>query len=253
MSHIFRTILVDDERLARKELRSLLKDHPEIDVIGEAETIGQAVTLIQAQEPELVFLDIQMPGESGFSLLEQTSRDFQVIFVTAFDAYAIRAFEVNALDYLLKPINPARLAHTIERLTGKESPANHWPQSANEGVTAQAARKLEYEDRLFLEIDEHSRFLKINTIVCIAAAGDYSEIFTTDGKKSLVLKPLKEWEERLPEKYFTRIHRSAIINLEYIERIDGWFNRSYQVHLRHLKEPLVMSRRYAAKLKLKFG
>jgi two-component system, LytTR family, response regulator len=250
MSHIFRALIVDDERLARKELRSMLGDHPTVEVVGEAETVEQASRLIQAEEPELVFLDIQMPGASGFDLLERITADFEVIFVTAFDAYAIRAFEVNALDYLLKPINPDRLARALERLAGKESTPTFAPSSASE---AQAARKLDYEDRLFIEVDERSKFVKIKTIVCITAAGDYSEISTSDGQKTLVMKSLKEWEERLPENYFTRIHRSTIINLEYIEHLDGWFNRSYQVQLRHLKEPIVMSRRYAAKLKLKFG
>jgi two-component system, LytTR family, response regulator len=241
MSQSFRAILVDDERLARKELRSMLSEHPSVEVIGEAENVEQAIKLIGAQQPQVVFLDIQMPGESGFTLLEKVTADFKVIFVTAFDAYAIRAFEVNALDYLLKPINPDRLGRAIERLSAGEIPR------------PQAARKLEYEDRLFIEIDEHSRFLKINSIVCISAAGDYSQVVTSDQEKSLVLKSLKEWEDRLPEKYFTRIHRSTIINVEYIERIVGWFNRSYQVHLKHLEEPLTMSRRYAVKLKLKFG
>jgi two-component system, LytTR family, response regulator len=241
MSQIFRAILVDDERLARKELRSMLSEHATIEVIGEAENVEQAIKLIRAQPPQVIFLDIQMPGETGFALLEKIDPDFKVIFVTAFDAYAIRAFEINALDYLLKPINPDRLSRAIERL------------SATEISPPQAVRKLEYEDRLFLEIDEHSRFLKINTIICISAAGDYSEIVTSEGQKSLVMKSLKEWEDRLPEKYFTRIHRSTIINLEYIERIVGWFNRSYQVYLRHIEEPLTMSRRYAVKLKLKFG
>jgi two-component system LytT family response regulator len=115
------------------------------------------------------------------------------------------------------------------------------------------ARKLEYEDRLFLEVDERSRFVKVSDIVFISAADDYAELLTADGQKSLVLKPLKEWEERLPEKQFTRIHRSTIINLEYVERVESWFNRSYRIHLRRVAEPLVMSRRYAARLKLKFG
>jgi two-component system LytT family response regulator len=249
MPHIFRALIVDDERLARKELRSLLKDHPTIEVLGEAETVEQAINLIQAQEPELVFLDIQMPGESGFGLLEKTAADFKVIFVTAFDEYAIRAFEVNALDYLLKPINPDRLARALDRLANQTNS----PASEKATSTAQLLRKLEYEDRLFIEVDERSRFVQIKTIVCISAAGDYSEIVTSDGQKALVMKSLKEWEERLPDKQFTRVHRSTIINLEYIEHLDGWFNRSYKVQLRHLKEPIVISRRYAARLKLKFG
>src|ERR1044072_1644247 len=184
MSQTFKTLIVDDERLARKELRSMLTEHPQIDICGEAENVGQAIELIHQEKPEVIFLDIQMPGETGFNLLEKIAADFKTIFVTAFDAYAIRAFEVNALDYLLKPINPDRLARAIERLSSKDAPL------------LPATRKLEYEDRLFIDIGERSVFLKVKAIVCIAAAGDYSEVFTADSQKSLVLKPLKEWEER---------------------------------------------------------
>jgi two-component system, LytTR family, response regulator len=241
MTTNWRAIIVDDERLARRELRSLLAEHPSIEIVGEAESVNQALQLVQRVKPEVIFLDIQMPGASGFELLERLEARCKIIFVTAFDAYALRAFEVNALDYLLKPINPARLSAALARLaTGEPAPAA-------------VVRKLEYTDRLWLETDERAQFLKLDLIVCIRAAGDYSEVVTTAGKPALVLKSLREWEERLPEKYFARIHRSTIINLEYVERIEGWFNRSYQLHLRHLAEPLLVSRRYAAQLKQKFG
>ena len=242
MTQVLKAIIVDDERLARKELRSLLAGHRSLEVLGEAQNVDQAIALIETSEPDVVFLDIQMPGESGFALLERVKPTFKVIFVTAFDSYALRAFEVNALDYLLKPINPARLARAIEKLSSNEDTG---PPTI--------IRKLEYEDRLFIESDERSFFLKINSIVCVCAAGDYSEVMTAEGKKWLVLKPLKEWEERLPEKYFSRIHRSTIINLDHVDRVESWFNRSYQVYLKSIKEPFTMSRRYAAKLKLRFG
>ena len=219
----------------------MLAEHEIIDVIGEAESVAQAAELVHAKKPDVLFLDIQLPGETGFDLLEKISPAGKIIFVTAFDAYAIRAFEVNALDYLLKPINPARLAQAIERLTIYDS------------APASAVRPLEYEDRLFIEVDERSRFLKVSDIVVISAMGDYSQIYSSDGQKSLVLKPLKDWEERLPAKHFTRIHRSTIINVEYVERLESWFNRSYRIHVRQLAEPLVMSRRYAARFKTNFG
>ncbi len=237
----FTAILVDDERLARKELRSMLAEHEIIDVVGEAETVAQAAELVRAKKPDVVFLDIQLPGETGFDLLEKISPACRIIFVTAFDAYAIRAFEVNALDYLLKPINPARLAQAIERLMIHDS------------ASVAPVRALEYEDRLFIEVDEHSRFLKVSDIIVISAMGDYSQIFSCDGQKSLILKPLKDWEERLPAKHFTRIHRSTIININYVERVESWFNRSYRIHIRQIPEPLVMSRRYAARFKTTFG
>ena len=219
----------------------MLAEHEIIEVTGEAENVAQAAELINATKPDVLFLDIQLPGETGFDLLEKISPACKIIFVTAFDAYAIRAFEVNALDYLLKPINPARLTQAIERLTTHDSAA------------ASPVRVLEYEDRLFIEVDERSRFLKVSDIVVISAMGDYSRIFSADGQNSLVLKSLRDWEERLPAKHFTRIHRSTIINVEYVERLESWFNRSYRIHIRQLAEPLVMSRRYAARFKSTFG
>lgn len=236
-----RAIIVDDERLARRELRSMLGEHKVIEIIGEAENVSQAIDLIQRELPDVLFLDIQMPGESGFELLDRIEVKFKLIFVTAFDAYALRAFEVNALDYLLKPINPVRLARAIERLCTTSM------------LPIQSVRKLEYQDRLLLEIDRYSKFIKVESILFINAAVDYSEVFTIDGQKLMVRKSLKEWEERLPQKYFARIHRSTIINLDYIERIENWFQHSHQVYLRNVEKPFVISRRYVAKLKLKFS
>lgn len=238
---ILNAVIIDDERLARRELRSLLADFAEISIIGEAENLTEAINLIQTNKPDVVFLDIQLQNENGFDLMEKVEKDFKLIFVTAFDAFAIRAFEINALDYLLKPVNPERLAKTLERLLEPEE------------KTEISLRKLEYEDRLFLDFGERSRFLKISTIKCICADGDYTQVFTEDGKKHLVTKSLKEWEDRLPEKYFVRIHRSTIINLEFIEKVETWFSRSYQIHLREMKEPLTVSRRYASQIKLKFS
>lgn len=236
----YKTLIVDDERLARKEMRRLLMKFDEISVVGEAENLSEAVEIIEKEKPQIVFLDIQLSNENGFDLLEKTEQNFKLIFVTAFDAYAIRAFEVNALDYLLKPVNPERLANAVERL--KEEKTNE----KNE------IRPLELDDRIFLELGERSIFLKVNEISHINSAGDYSEIITVPGKKHLIEKTLREWEERLPEKYFLRIHRQTIINLEEIEEIETWFNRTYQVRLKNFHQKLAVSRRYAVKLKQKF-
>ena len=235
----YKTIIVDDERLARREMRSLLAGFEEIAVIGEAENLSQAVSLIEEEKPHIVFLDIQLSNENGFDLLEKTRADFKLIFVTAFDAYAIRAFEVNALDYLLKPVNPERLAKAIGRL-------------AEEPAAKNDLRPLEFDDRIFLETPRGSFFLKVCDISHIASAGDYSEIFTIDRKKHLIEKPLREWERRLPEKYFLRIHRQTIVNLEEIESIEPWFNRSFQVRLKNYARELAVSRRFAVKLKNRF-
>ena len=241
MNRPWKAVMVDDERLARSKLRAMLEHHPEISVTGEADSAEAAVRLISEERPDVVFLDIQMPGESGFDLVNRLERPLKIIFVTAFDEYAIRAFEINALDYLLKPVTQERLTRAVERLSHSQAPAET------------PSRRLEYDDFLFLTIDHNSRFLRVREIKYISASDVYSEIVTADEQKSLVLKPLSEWEERLPEKYFARIHRSTIINIEFVERMEKWFNYSFQVHLRGVKEPLTMSRRYAAKLKDKLS
>lgn len=241
----YKTIIVDDERLARREMLRLLAEFDEITIAGEAENISEAVELVQKEKPHIVFLDIQLSGgETGFDLLEKIEGNFKLIFVTAFDVYAIRAFEVNALDYLLKPVNPERLAKAISRIASEEK--------AEEKTLE--IRRLEFDDRIFLELgNERSAFLKVSDISHLNAAGDYSEIFTTDKKKFLIEKPLREWEARLPDKHFLRIHRQTIINLEQIEEIRAWFNRTFEVRLKNYAETFAVSRRYAVKLKSKFA
>jgi len=234
-------VIIDDERLARVKLRTMLETYSHLTVIGEADNGEDALGLINNAQPDVVFLDIQMPGESGFDLVNRLEHPVKIIFVTAFDQYAIRAFEINALDYLLKPVTPDRLSRAIERLIHSTAPVEN------------PNRRLEQDDFLFLTIGRNSRFLRVREIKYISAADVYSEIVTEDDQKALVLKPLSEWEERLPENYFARIHRSTIINIEFVERVEKWFNYSFQVHLRGTKEPLTMSRRYAAKLKDKLS
>ncbi|MBN1781507.1 response regulator [bacterium] len=240
MKKQYNALIVDDERLARKDLIALLQNFEHIHVIGEAESVSSAVKSVEKSKPDVIFLDIQMPGESGFDLLGNIDSDIKIIFVTAFDEFAIRAFEVNALDYLLKPINPDRLGRTLERLDD-DSPA------------VVQKRRLNYNDRLFLTLGNHLKFLKINTILYINSAGDYSEVLMTNGEKGLTQKSLREWETRLPEAQFCRIHRSTIINMEFIDRLEEWFNYSFRVYLKGVEAPLIISRRYAARLKHRFG
>jgi two-component system LytT family response regulator len=237
MKTTFKAIIVDDEELARKDLKVLLKDFSEIEIIGEAETVEETKNLIKKLDPNLIFLDIQMPGKSGFDLLEEIQTNAKIIFVTAYDEYAIRAFEVNAKDYLLKPVIKERLALAIDRLKTEQDSRNN------------AQAKLEFEDSIFVMVNNHYQFVKIGSIIKISSAGNYSEIYTSSKLKGLVLKSLKDWELRLPNNYFVRIHRNAIINLEYVDRLEGWFNYSYKVFLKEIDDPLVISRRYAAKLK----
>jgi two-component system LytT family response regulator len=233
----YRALVVDDNELARFDLIELLKKFPTIEVVGEARSIAAAVKAINELSPDLIFLDIQFPGESGFDLFDKIEVKAKVVFVSAFDEYALRAFTVNALDYLMKPVSAERLAQTIDRLEQKI-------QSSIEGHVP-----LEFDDLLFIEMNSRFQFLRVSSILKISSAGMYTEVTTVKGQKGLVDRHMKEWEARLPQKYFIRIHRTTIINVDYVEKIEEWFNYNYRVYLRGVEKPLAMSRRSLSKLK----
>jgi two-component system, LytTR family, response regulator len=219
----------------------LLSKFPEIEVIGEADSVANAVGMISESSPDLVFLDIQMPEESGFKLFDRVEKiDFKIIFVTAFDNYAIRAFEVNALDYLLKPVNPSRLAQSIARLSEQKSRKET------------SSTELKYDDYVFIKSQGRTGFVKLSSIVCIKSIGDYTEIHTTSGVKRLAMRSLREWEESLPSQYFLRIHRTVIINIEYVESVEPGLKCTFQVCLRNIPDPFTTSRKYSQELKKRF-
>jgi len=239
MKRIWKAVIVDDERLARNKLRKMLVEFPGVEIIGEADSVDSAVEVIEKSAPDVVFLDVQMIGASGFDLLEKVEADFQTIFVTAYDEYAIRAFEVNALDYLLKPVKAERLKQAIEKLSSQTKPE----------ITAKV---LEPDDFLFLTFGKKSKFVPVNSIKYILAADVYSEVYLATGERALLLKPLNDWERQLPAKQFVRIHRSAIVNLAFVERVENQFNYSYKVFLQGESKPISMSRRFAVRLKERF-
>jgi two-component system LytT family response regulator len=236
-------VIVDDERLARRELRTLLQEaHAgRIRVVGEAASVEEAAKLVRATDPDAVFLDIHLGEESGLDLLPAIGEDTHIVFVTAYDRYAIRAFEVNALDYLLKPVVPERLAETVERLESRTPAAEERPGP------------LAYEDRMFLRLDERRRFLRVGDIVAAVADRDSSILHLPDGEKARASRSLKEWEDRLPDRSFVRIHRSTIVNLEHVERLEDWTHGSYLVYLHGTREPFRMSRRFAARVRARLG
>ena len=232
-----KTIIVDDEWLVRSELKIMLSSYSELSVVGEAANVAQAVNLIGTTHPEVIFLDIQMPGASGFDLLDQVELSARIIFITAYDKYAIRAFEVNALDYLLKPISKERLAKAIKRLgTNEPAPAEH-------------GKKVDYNDVIYVIVNGSLKFIKLPLLKCIVAEGNYSYIVYADKPRALVSKTLQDWEELLPDKYFVRIHRSTIINFAHVESVRKRKNYSQEVLIRGIESPFIMSRRYAVKLR----
>ena len=233
LQNTWAALIVDDEWLVREELKQLLADYPEIHVAGEAGSVEQAADLLKARQFDVIFLDIQMPGALGFELLEQAKISAKIIFITAYDQYAIKAFEVNALDYLLKPIQKERLGVAVARLGRTEN---------------QHRQRMSLDDVAYVMVAGSLKFLHISDIKCITAGGNYSYLYYQERKRELVAKSLQEWEEILPKEYFLRIHRSTLVNFEFVERVEKCRNYSHLVWLRGLDKPMVMSRRYATRL-----
>jgi two-component system LytT family response regulator len=235
-------IVIDDERLARLTLKKDLEKFPEIIIAGEASNITTAKSLIEQINPDLLFLDIQLSDGSGFDLLNQIDYTGRIIFVTAYDEYAIRAFEINAVDYLLKPISSKRLKKAIDKLYNSDDQNIH-----------KTTAKLNYEDHLMVMHNKSVNFIKINTITYIKASREYSYINTSDGKEYLTSISIGEWESRMPEQNFCRIHRSTIINFDYIININHHITGSAEVIIQGIPEPLNISRNYFKKLKIRYG
>jgi two-component system LytT family response regulator len=234
-----RVVVVDDERLARRALRTLLAAERDIDVVGEASRVDEAEALIRRERPGVVFLDVQLRGETGFDLLARDAGPFRTIFVTAFDAYAVRAFEVHALDYLLKPVHPARLAEALARARDPAATRAAPERPATYG----------YDDLFFHDDTRHARFIRIRDIAFIRAAGNYTELHTAAGPPLLVLRALSTWEAQLADTPFVRVHRSALVNLDFVERIERGASYTYELYVRGHATPLAMSRRRALELK----
>lgn len=216
-----KALIVEDEPLARKELRLLLESHPEISVVGEAISPKQAAAMISELQPDLLLLDVHLRGGTGFDLLDACGeKKPAVIFITAHPDFAVQAFDFAASDYLVKPIRPERLAVAIRRVIEPESP---------EGVGLQGER-LARQDRIFLKDQDRSRYLPVSEIRLIESEGNYSRIHF--GKESLVIhRSLSSIEERLPTDLFFRANRAQILNLESIVSIEPWFSNSLRATL----------------------
>jgi two-component system LytT family response regulator len=234
-----RALVVDDERLARKELVKLLEEHPSIEVIGEAANADEALAIIQEQSPDLLFLDIQMPGKTGFQLLEELEYVPMVVFTTAYDQHALKAFEVNALDYLLKPIQPERLAEAVHKVQEKERSKAAGPRPAD--------KKLGFEDQVFVKDGERCWFVSLASIRLFESDGNYIKVYF-DTNRPMIHKSLNALDERLDERAFFRASRKHIINLSWVEGIEPWFNGGLMVRLRG-GDKVEVSRRQAAKFK----
>ena len=234
-------IIIDDERLARNELKKLLEQHPEIQIIDEASGVDEGVEKIELARPDLIFLDIQMPGKTGFDLLGELEKAPKVIFTTAFDEFALKAFEVNALDYLLKPIDPNRLSDAIQKLQTELA----LEQASLLGGSVRGP--LTEADQVFVKDGEKCWFVKLAEIRLCESVGNYAKVYFST-HKPLILKSLNALEDRLDEHVFFRANRKHIINLHWIEKIEPYFNGGLLVELKG-GEKIEISRRQTVKFK----
>ncbi|MCP1385670.1 response regulator [Runella sp. CRIBMP] len=238
-----KALIIDDERLARNELRRLLENFPKIEVVGEAANADEAIKMVNELRPDLLFLDIQMPGKNGFELLEALEDDTipEVIFTTAYDEYALKAFEYNALDYILKPIDLPRLSEAVHRVF-EELDRKHDHDSISE------RKMLGENDQVFIKDGEKCWFVKLGKVRLFESMGNYVRLHFDD-QKPLVLKSLNALEERLDPISFFRANRKHIINLQWIDKIEPWFSGGLLVTLRGSGEKIEISRRQAIRFK----
>jgi two-component system LytT family response regulator len=234
-----KVIIVDDERLARQELKSMLNTFPNIEIVSECSDAETAIEVINQMKPDVIFLDIQMPGKTGFDVLEELTAVPNVVFVTAHDEFAIKAFEVNALDYLLKPVQAARLADSIKKLN------ENIQQDA--GIKTQGELVLSENDQVFVKDGEKCWFVKLSDVRLFESEGNYVRIYFNQ-HKPLILRSLNYLDERLDQKIFFRASRKHLINLRWVDSIEQWFNGGLMVKLRG-GEQVEISRRQAVKLK----
>jgi two-component system LytT family response regulator len=238
-----KALLVDDERLARTELRRLLGAHPEIDIVGEAANAAQAEEKIGALHPDLIFLDVQMPGRTGFELLAELAEPPRVIFTTAYDQYALRAFDFGALDYLLKPIEPSRLARALARL--KENDENEPTVSE---PTGPAQGLLGENDQVFLKDGDRCWLVRVSEIRLLESEGNYARIYFAENRP-LIPRSLQTLETRLDPQHFLRVSRQHIINLRFVRKVEPWFDGGLLLRIGEHDPEIKVARRRAQELR----
>jgi two-component system, LytTR family, response regulator len=236
-----KTIVIDDERLARKELISLLSKFDEIEILAECSNSDEAIKAIELHNPELIFLDIQMPGKNGFEMLEELESVPRVIFVTAYDEYALKAFEVNALDYLLKPVEEDRLAEAVQRVLHDRDEELH-----DNTQDSLASGKLGQDDQIFLKDGEKCWFVSLRDIRLFESEGNYVRVYFNNFKP-LILKSLNNLEERLDHTFF-RTNRKFIVNLRWVQGVENWFNGGLRLTLKDGTQ-VEVSRRQSARFR----
>lgn len=228
-----RAVIVEDSRLARNELKELIKLHDDLELVGEASNVDDGVELIESESPDLLFLDINMPEKDGFDLLEMLDEVPITIFTTAYDEYAIKSFEYNALDYLLKPVSNKRFDMALEKVRVK--------MASKQEDNNSATKKLTEGSQIFIKDGEDCWLVKVGDISLFEIVGNYTRVFFED-KKPMLYKSLNQVEEKLPEDSFFRANRQQIINTNYIENVVPWFNGKLKLTMKNGEEVEVSRR-----------
>lgn len=232
----FKTIIIDDERLAREEVKRALKKYPEFIIVGEANNVDTALTLIDKEQPDIIFLDIHMPEKSGFDLLEELTTVPEVVFTTAYDQYAVKAFELNALDYLVKPLREERFAITIEKVKVELSKKEEMIKDV-----------LPMHRKIFIKDGEQCYFIPLSEIHFIESLDNYARLYFGN-QKAMIKRSLNLLEEKLDPTVFFRANRSQIINTQYIKEIHPHFNNKLHISLT-TGETIEVSSRQSVKFK----
>lgn len=235
-----KALIIDDEVCARKDLRALLAAHPEVTIAGEAASIDDARKLLREGGYDLVFLDVQLLGGSGFDLVPEVHPAARIIFVSAYDQFALRAFEVNALDYLHKPVRTARLAETLRRVNSAPTPA--------------PASELRGDDIVQVKTGPGAaRFVRVADIELVTSQDNYSEVRLANHEHFLVRQTLSSWEQRLPSAQFLRVHRQAIVGLAYVEGFTHADEETTLLRLTGLPEPVRARRQHLPELQARLA
>jgi len=246
-----KALIVDDEPPARRDLMRLLQRESDVTVVGDVSDLDAARVVLAAGAPDVVFLDLRLADSTGFELLPALPAGTAVVIVTAYDHYAVKAFETNALDYVLKPVEPQRLALAIARVRARHAIPAAAAADRAEGRVALPDR-LADNDWLLLRDGGREEFVRASTIACITAEGDYTRVGTIDGRTRLVHRTLREWETRLPSGTFVRVHRSALVSFRHVTAIKRHFTSGSRLELRG-QPPLAISRRAAIRLRRSHG
>ena len=237
---MYKAIIIDDERLARAELKKMLAEFQDIEIIAEAANAGEGIEKIETLQPDLIFLDIQMPDKTGFELLQSLDKAPKVVFTTAYDEFALKAFEFNAMDYLLKPIDKKRLSDAIQKLILSEEKEAFVQSVVNRNILTE-------NDQVFVKDGEKCWFVKLSEVRLFESAGNYAKVFF-GSNKPLILKSLNALEERLDDKTFFRANRKHIINMRMIVKVEPYFNNGLMLELQG-GDKIEVSRRQSVKFR----